>query len=69
MLELLERNAARKGRGATSNANGRFEPYQVVACDDGWEAQPEPKLRTEWLPDNAKSVITRNTSPDIPFDR
>ncbi len=69
MLDLIESNKIHRGRGATSNATGRFEPYQSVACNDGWEPQNETKLRTEWLPDRAKTIITRNTSPDIPFDR
>lgn len=68
MIERLQ-STAQKGRGAASNVTGRFEPYQTVACDDGWEQQSEAKRRTEWLPDSARRVITRNTSPDIPFDR
>ncbi len=69
MLDLLENAAIRRGRGAASNATGRFEPYQVLACNDGWEPQEAPKLRTTWLPDKARTIISRNTSPDIPFDR
>jgi len=64
----LRRGEAR-GRGALSNIAGRFEPYTMVAVDDGWEAQAEGMLRTEVAVEVPKSVISRNTSPDVPFDR
>jgi DNA repair photolyase len=62
---------AAKGRGARSNATGRFEPEIVEAFDDGWtsddvEAAP---LRTTLTPEHARTIIARNTSPDIGFDR
>jgi DNA repair photolyase len=62
---------AAKGRGARSNATGRFEPAVVEAFDDGWtgddvEAAP---LRTTLTPEHARTIIARNTSPDIGFDR
>src|SRR5690606_20442510 len=62
---------ARKGRGAASNAAGRFEPYRHEAEDDGWGAPEEevPALRTTVHVDAARTIITRNDSPDIPFDR
>ena len=60
-----------KGRGARSNATGRFEPETVEAFDDGWtgddvEAAP---LRTTLTPEHARTIIAKNTSPDIGFDR
>lgn len=69
MLDLIEKHTAQRGRGAIGNASGRFEPYQSVGCNDGWAPQEAPKLRTEWLADRARRAITRNASPDIPFDR
>jgi DNA repair photolyase len=62
---------AAKGRGARSNASGRFEPEVVEAFDDGWtgediEAAP---LRTTLTPEHARTIIAKNTSPDIGFDR
>ena len=61
---------ARRGRGAASNRVGRFEPYARVSVDDGWDlAEEERVLRTEVAVERPRSVITRNTSPDIPFDR
>ncbi|HDP89354.1 MAG TPA: PA0069 family radical SAM protein [Thioalkalivibrio sp.] len=58
----------RKGRGAQSNRDGRFESLGHEAVDDGWGEVPEPApLRTEVTVDRARSVITRNDSPDVPF--
>jgi DNA repair photolyase len=60
----------RRGRGAQSNATGRFEPHNAIAFDDGWQSLEElPPFRTELAIDTARKVITRNSSPDIPFDR
>lgn len=59
-----------RGRGAGDNPVGRFEPYERVAFDDGWPAgEPPPVLRTEVAVEQPRSIITRNTSPDVPFDR
>lgn len=62
---------AAKGRGARSNATGRFEPETVEAFDDGWtgdDARAAP-LRTTLTPEHARTIIAKNTSPDIGFDR
>ena len=61
----------RKGRGAISNPDGRFETESRMATDDGWLGTPEdlPPLRTVIGVDASRSIISRNTSPDIPFDR
>ena len=62
--------AERRGRGATANPGGRFEPAGRVAFDDGWDgAEALGPLRTEVLAEQARTLITRNTSPDISFDR
>ena len=62
---------ARKGRGAISNRAGRFEPHQREAVDDGWplDAGDPPPLPTTVSVDRSRSIIARNTSPDVPFDR
>jgi len=63
-------NEADKGRGARSNASGRFEPHAAEACDDGWNREPEAApLRTQVTDEVARTIITRNQSPDISFDR
>jgi len=60
-----------RGRGATSNATGRFERFTRVADGDGWPPEDDdlPPLRTQVSVERPRSVITRNASPDIPFDR
>ncbi len=62
---------ARRGRGAVSNGAGRYERQGRVALDDGWDNldQPAPPLRTHVMRDASRSIIARNTSPDIGFDR
>jgi DNA repair photolyase len=62
---------APRGRGAQTNAAGRFESLTHEAFDDGWtdaDAQPA-KLKTTLSVDRARTIITRNDSPDIGFDR
>ena len=62
--------ARRHGRGAQTNASGRFEPRVLVAFDDGWQSIEDlAPFKTEVAIDTARKVIARNTSPDIPFDR
>lgn len=62
---------AAKGRGARSNATGRFEPETVEAFDDGWTGEDAgaAPLRTTLTPEHARTIIAKNTSPDIGFDR
>jgi DNA repair photolyase len=59
------------GRGAVTNRAGRFEPHAREEVEDGWDLQEEdlPPLRTEVRLERPRTVITRNTSPDVPFDR
>ena len=60
----------RRGRGAQTNATGRYEPRATIAFDDGWQSIEElPPFTTEVAVDTARKVITRNNSPDISFDR
>jgi DNA repair photolyase len=60
-----------KGRGAASNPEGRFESAKLEAFDDGWEreAEPEPHPLTTVTEERARSIISRNDSPDIPFEQ
>lgn len=58
------------GRAAGSNPDVRFDRLSTVAVDDGWGNDDDlPVLRTEVRDEIARSVITRNTSPDLSFDR
>lgn len=59
----------RRGRGALSNRSGRFDLTRVEESD-GWDIEElRPAFRTSVTVEAAKSIISRNTSPDIPFDR
>lgn len=60
----------RRGRGAGLNRSGRFEKDQREVFDDGWETLDElPPLKTTVQEEKARTIITRNSSPDISFDR
>src|SRR6202161_3662095 len=60
----------RRGRGAASNEGGRFEPTRREPFDDGWESDETlPPFKTEVIHERARTIITRNESPDISFDR
>lgn len=59
-----------KGRGAASNASGRYERFARVAVDDGWPQDDNPPpLRTHTRIETSRRIISYNTSPDLPFDR
>ncbi|QND49699.1 PA0069 family radical SAM protein [Rhizobium lusitanum] len=60
----------RRGRGAGLNPSGRFEPMQRETFDDGWQTLEDlPPFKTEVQIEKPRTAITRNESPDIPFDR
>lgn len=75
----LLRSGPVKGRGAASFVRGRFEKTAVEAEDDGWGSvyasdedgtDPTPRqLRTEVTEERARSIVSRNQSPDIPFSQ
>jgi DNA repair photolyase len=59
-----------RGRGAKVNPSGRFESLDQELVDDGWDSLAElPRLKTEIFTETPKTIITRNQSPDISFDR
>jgi len=61
---------SRRGRGAVSNASGRFESTSREGFDDGWDLEEDVQpTRHEVLTETPRTIIARNTSPDIPFDR
>jgi DNA repair photolyase len=65
-----DRAGPRKGRGAGINPEGRFEREGREGYDDGWGVDPDedlPPLKTHVTAEYAKTIITRNDSPDIPF--
>jgi len=59
----------RRGRGAVSNAAGRFEAKRSEDFNDGWEREEEKSIKTQVFKDVPKKIISYNQSPDIPFDR
>jgi DNA repair photolyase len=59
-----------KGRGALSNPPPRFVGRSAAALDDGWYRQEVPdSIATEIRPEAARTIISRNDSPDIPFEQ
>lgn len=59
-----------RGRGARVNMSGRFEALSRSLFDDGWQGLEDlPPFRTEVFEEKPKTVITRNESPDLSFDR
>ena len=63
-----------RGRGARSNAVGRYESEQRLTVDDGWGGPDEWQgqgraIRTQVSVDSSRSIIARNSSPDLGFDR
>jgi DNA repair photolyase len=62
---------ARKGRGAVSNLQGRYELDQRERFEDGWtveEGGEAAPCKTVVTDEYAKSILTRNASPDVPFN-
>ncbi len=59
-----------KGRAANINPAGRYEPISRHVFDDGWQTIDElPPFRTDVFEEKPKTIITKNQSPDISFDR
>ena len=62
-----------QGRAARTNVSGRFEAEQRALFDDGWQSLDEDRekrqIRTTLHRENPRHALTRNQSPDVPFDR
>ncbi|KZY47564.1 DNA repair photolyase [Roseovarius sp. HI0049] len=69
--DTVDPRLRRRGRGAQSNAAGRYERHGRVYEDDGWTRAPEEEvpLRTQVSLEVPRRMITYNRSPDLPFDR
>lgn len=60
----------RRGRGASANPSGRYEPAQREGFEDGWDIEEElPSLPTEVIVEKPRTIITKNDSPDILFEK
>lgn len=72
-MSELPQIRVRKGRGAVTNQAGRFEPLTHEAVDDGWTAEEEllaaSRVETQVLPDSSRTILAKNESPDVPFER
>ena len=67
--KILGRKAF-KGRGTLTNPPGRFERHDIEEVHDGWFEEEQPDtIATTVEPDRARAIITRNDSPDIPFEQ
>ena len=69
----MDNNRPIKGRGSHSRLPGRFEITTTEAVDDGWctddgEEFAAPRLRTQVTEETARSILSRNSSPDVGFD-
>jgi DNA repair photolyase len=70
LLGVVVEHERRRGRGAQSNASGRYEPLARIAFDDGWRSLDDlPPFKTTVQVDATRKIVTRNDSPDIGFDR
>src|SRR5690606_9965461 len=59
-----------RGRGTASTPHNRYAPLHIEREDDGWYQEETPSsCATEVRSELAKSIITRNSSPDVGFDR
>ncbi|OHC66730.1 MAG: DNA repair photolyase [Rhodocyclales bacterium GWA2_65_19] len=65
----MKTSGPHKGRGSVISPDGRFDAWQRETAEDGWWNEEEAAPHTELMVDIAKSVITYNDSPDIPYDR
>lgn len=60
----------RRGRAAGINPSGRYEPVTRHVFDDGWNTLEDlPPFKTQVQVEKPRTIITRNSSPDISFDR
>lgn len=63
-------NTPLKGRGAVSNRGSRFDATTRTSIeDDDWPDEPAPSPATTVAEEQPRSIISRNRSPDIPFDQ
>ena len=59
----------RRGRAAGQNPPSRYDKQTAHAVDDGWGREPEAPIRTRVEIDQSRTILARNRSPDVPFDR
>lgn len=68
--DKLRHDSLNKGRAATLNPSSRFDKNSYHVFDDGWQTLDElPPFRTHVQVEKPKTILTKNDSPDISFDR
>lgn len=70
-MRRADRHLVQKGRGALGNPAGRFDSTRLEPADDGWGSLEEiaPNPATTLIAEFPKHAITRNRSPDVPFEQ
>src|SRR5439155_643944 len=73
VTETPQSHAAIRGRGASWSPANRFEKLHVDLTDvdvveAAYQTEETPRRPTQYLRDGTKSIITRNTSPDVGFE-
>ena len=67
---LRVRDERARGRGAGLNMPGRYEINSREVFDDGWSSLEDlAPFKTEVQIEKPRTVITKNQSPDLSFDR
>jgi len=67
---ISSKSQSRKGRGAASKPDARYLKEVRMTVDDGWYNEVDlPPLRTTVTVEHSKIIISRNRSPDIPFEQ
>src|SRR5690606_39135281 len=69
LVSMSQPPSTPRGRGTARNPHNRFAAQRSEAEDDGWHQEVPPCRATEVRREQARSVITRNQSPDVGFDR
>ena len=67
-----EHQKSLKGRGARSNATGRYERYQKVAVEDSWpqstvHEETAATTRTQVMPMAVRTILAKNSTPNAAF--
>ena len=68
LSDFAHNRPPRRSRGAISNPANRFESLSLENDPDGTDDFEPSPVRNEFYRDATKSVLTRNSSPDVPFD-
>ena len=70
-VHVAQPEGLHRSRGAVGRPQGRFETEVRETFDDGWSGEDEPRsvLETRVTEERARSILSSNSSPDVPFDR